>query len=81
MDCAASPQVAITELADFVELRFRRALQIHGTNLQISSSPSANLHLYIECDLYGMEYFHWLAWVSCLAILPPSSCHMLISQT
>jgi len=31
-------------------------------------------HLYTAQDIYGMEYFHWPAWASCLAVLPPSSC-------
>jgi len=38
------------------------------------SCPPANPHLYTEHDVYGREYFHWPAWVSCLAVLPPSSC-------
>jgi len=25
-------------------------------------------------DVYGMEYFHWPACVSCLTVLPSSSC-------
>jgi len=45
-----------------------------------SQSPSSdhgtpdNPDLYTEHDVYGMEYFHWPAWASCLAVLPPSSC-------
>jgi len=36
--------------------------------------PPASPHLYTEHDVDGMEYFHWAAWASCLAVLPPSSC-------
>jgi len=45
-----------------------------GVNSQKRVSvPLANPLLQIEHDVYGMEYFHWPAQASCLAMLPPSS--------
>jgi len=52
------------KLADFVEL----------DELMEKFLPSSQSHLYTEHYVYGMEYFHWPDWVSCLAILTPSSC-------
>jgi len=38
------------------------------------SCPLAKPQSSTEHDIYGMEYFHWPAWASCLAILPLSYC-------
>jgi len=72
------------ELADFVKLADFAELLPNTWNSPNSwksfeltekrSCPPANPRLYTECDLYSTEYFHWPAWVSCLAMLSPSSC-------
>jgi len=56
----------LAELADFAELTELKELA--------DSYPLTNPHLYTEHDIYGMEYFHWPAWASSPAVLPPSSC-------
>jgi len=43
----------------------------HGAH---RSLPPVNPHLDTEHDICGMEYFHWPAWATCLAMLPPNSC-------
>jgi len=58
--CTACIQAAIVEPLEFVDL--------------MDPCPLASLHLHIELDVYGVDYFHWAAWISCPAVLPPSSC-------
>jgi len=74
-NCTAGPRAVITELADFLDLAdFAKLMQKDKLTEKGSSCPPANPHLYTEHDAYGMEYFHWPAWSSCLAVLLPSSC-------
>jgi len=58
------------ELASFVELtKFTEKIELAKKFL-----PPANPHLYTEHGIYAVEYLYGQAWVSCLTILPPSSC-------
>jgi len=58
-NCTVCPQEAIAESTELLEF--------------MDMSPDTP-HLYTEHGVYSMEYFHWPAWVSCLAMIPPSSC-------
>jgi len=54
------------------------ACPLAGTVELADSCPPDNPCLYTEHDAYGMEYFRWPAWASCLALLPGSaSCQLL----
>ena len=40
----------------------------------------ANPHVYTEHDTYGMEYFHWPAWLSVWLCSLPAPAQLLVSQ-
>jgi len=71
-DCAANPQAVTADLMDFAEL-VKLKENLNSWKRISSPHPPDKPHLYAERDVYGMEYFHWPAWVSCQAMLPPNS--------
>jgi len=46
----------------------------HGNERRADSCPPAHPQSHTECAAHGTEYFHWVSWAACLALLPPISC-------